>query len=267
MEHLRGRDLRDLIEIEGPLPPGRCIAIAGQVAGAVHAAHQAGIVHRDLKPGNVFLVERADGSDFVKILDFGIAKVSDQEIAPMGLATHMTTPGMMLGTPIYASPEQACGKPVDHRTDIYSLGCIIYEMLTGAVPFEGATAAEIVGKKSYDAPPRPSDHQGVKARIPPRLERLVIRCMAAEPEGRPESMAEVQAELADVARALAAQERRSLGELWHRLAVPAVALWIVTALLCFAAGAASQWLLSTTACRAEPGAAAGPEPVSPARRE
>jgi serine/threonine-protein kinase len=260
MEHLRGRDLRDLIEAEGALPLERCLAIARQVAGAAHAAHQVGIVHRDLKPGNIFLVERRDGSDFVKILDFGIAKVQENpEIAPIGLSTHMTTPGMMLGTPTYASPEQACGKPVDHRTDIYSLGCILYEMLTGAVPFEGRTAAEIVGKKSYDAPPRPSEHPGARAHVPPRLERLVTRCLAAAPEDRPASMAEVQAELAAVAESSAARDRRPPGEAPRRHGAPAIALWIVTALLCFAGGAASQWLLSTMTCSPAGGAAAAAE--------
>src|SRR5205814_3060111 len=127
--------------------------IAAQMARGLQAAHKQGIIHRDLKPDNIFLLERDGQHDCVKIVDFGIAKVLDP--ATTG-KPRLTQAGMVLGTPEYMAPEQATGKETDHRVDEYALGCILYEMLTGEVPFKGQTSAATLTKHVFEAvtPPR-----------------------------------------------------------------------------------------------------------------
>ena len=150
MEFLEGRTLGQLIA-DAPVPPGRAIRIAAQMARGLQAAHKVGIIHRDLKPDNVFLLERDGLHDVVKIVDFGIAKVQSQ-LGPQ----RLTAAGMVLGTPEYMSPEQATGKETDHRVDEYALGCILYEMLTGEVPFRGTNSAATLTKHVFEpvVPPR-----------------------------------------------------------------------------------------------------------------
>jgi serine/threonine-protein kinase len=150
LEYIDGKSLRALIG-EGPLPWERAVAIARQVASALVAAHAAGIVHRDLKPDNVMLVPQADGSERVKVLDFGIARVTLTD-APRD-ATHLTKVGAVMGTMAYMSPEQALGEDVDERTDLYALGVIVHEMITGKVPFDAPTAAQILAKQITEVPP------------------------------------------------------------------------------------------------------------------
>src|SRR5207244_13600598 len=124
MEYLAGGTLTDIIKRESPLPPERALTIALQIADALAAAHKHGIVHRDLKPDNVILVSRGRERDFVKLLDFGIAKLTGES------SSHRTRTGLVLGTPAYMSPEQCEGRAnVDHRTDVYALGICLYEML------------------------------------------------------------------------------------------------------------------------------------------
>src|SRR5215469_1509166 len=139
MEFLQGRSLADLLEKEGALSPERALHVVDQVCGSLEEAHGRGIVHRDLKPDNVVLVERAGKKDFVKVLDFGIAKRANEEDRN---EQKLTQQGMVLGTPPYMSPEQFTGKPLDLRSDIYSLGVMAYEMLTGKLPFNATTAWE-----------------------------------------------------------------------------------------------------------------------------
>ena len=150
LEYIDGKSLRALIE-GGPLPWERAVAIARQVASALSAAHAAGIVHRDLKPDNVMLVPQADGSERVKVLDFGIARVTLAD-APRD-ATHLTKVGAVMGTVAYMSPEQALGEDVDERTDLYALGVIVHEMISGRVPFDAGTAAQILAKQITEEPP------------------------------------------------------------------------------------------------------------------
>src|SRR4051812_44237688 len=132
MEYLDGQDLGQLLKAAGPLTWPRARPILMQIAKALRAAHEHGIIHRDMKPENVFLIQRDARPDFVKVLDFGIAKSIGQDDG----GPRLTQAGMIFGTPEYMSPEQAQGQAPDHRVDIYALGCLMYHLLTGEVPFE-----------------------------------------------------------------------------------------------------------------------------------
>ena len=196
MEFLEGQTLGNLLA-KGPLPSMRVIHIASQVARALHAAHQKGIVHRDLKPDNVFLLEREGQQDFVKIVDFGIAKV---QAGPLGAsAQRLTQVGMVLGTPEYMSPEQATGKETDHRVDEYALGCIMYEMLTGDVPYRAETSAGILTKHVFEAPVAPRQRRP-DLDILPALEAAVIKAMGKRREDRFPSMKDLVDALEQAAR-------------------------------------------------------------------
>ncbi len=195
MELLRGEDLGMVLERDVAIPPERIIAIMRQVASALAAAHRAGIVHRDLKPDNVFLTERSGQADFVKVLDFGVAKLGDDVRVRSG---HTTAAGTVLGTPAYMSPEQALGRPVDLRTDIYAFGVILYELLTGALPFAGETLGEFVVAHATEEPRPPSSIERLPQPIPTRLEELIMRCLAKDPTLRPASMEHIEAELAAI---------------------------------------------------------------------
>ncbi len=191
MEHLEGEPLTDRIR-SGAMPPDEVLHIAAQIAAALAAAHGRGIVHRDLKPDNIFLIRRGGDDRFVKILDFGIAKVG-------GANAKLTRTGMIFGTPHYMSPEQAAGQSVDARTDVYALGVILYEMLTGQVPFDGDTFMGILGKHMFDPPPKPSELVGDLGPIEP----LVLESLAKKPEDRYASMDDL---LADIDRLRAGED-------------------------------------------------------------
>jgi serine/threonine-protein kinase len=179
MELLRGRDLHDTLHRNGsesaPLAPRRAVRVLEQVAAGLHATHLRGIVHRDLKPENIFLCHRNGVDDFVKIIDFGIAKMS----RPDGLST---VAGAVLGTPEYIAPEQARGIHVDGRADIYSLGCIAFEMLTLHQLFGGGTRTQVLTNQIRLQPP-PLRHYAPE--LPPSLESAVMRALAKDPEDRP----------------------------------------------------------------------------------
>ncbi len=199
MELLHGRDLAEELESRGPLPTRRAVAIVLQCAKALGAAHAKGIVHRDMKPENVFLVERDTAEDFVKIVDFGIAKMSDPEGANSG--RRLTKTGMIFGTPEYMSPEHARGKELDHRVDLYALGIILYELLSGRVPFLGDTFMGILTQHVYEPiPPLSSVNPSCSA--PARLERLIDKAVAKDPAARHQSMEELAAELAEALEGL-----------------------------------------------------------------
>ncbi len=208
MEYLDGVDLDEQLELEGRLPLHRAIHIVGQIASALAAAHEKGIVHSDLKPANVRLLARpgrreliraqgltADGEprfvvepegayDLVKVLDFGIARVHSAD-DPLGGGPHI------FGTPEYMSPEAARGEEVDARADVYSLGLMFYEMLTGEVPFRAPSPLALLAKQ-IDEPPRPPTEVAPDAEITPAAERLILAALAKDPAARPQSMDELR---------------------------------------------------------------------------
>jgi len=147
MELLRGRTLTDVLNQSGRLELPRIVRIATQVTRALAAAHSEGVVHRDLKPDNVMLIEQYGEHDIVKVLDFGIAKSLDEQEA------GMTSAGAVVGTPAYMSAEQAMGQPVDQRSDLYSLGIMLYEMASGRVPFRAAALTALLVAHATEVPP------------------------------------------------------------------------------------------------------------------
>ena len=188
MEMLSGEDLAETIKREAPLPWSRVAPIAMQICRALAAAHNKGIVHRDMKPENCFRVERHGNADFIKVLDFGIAKVTSED--PDGAGGRLTSTGMIFGTPTYMSPEQAQGQRVDHRSDIYALGVILYEMLTGKVPFSADNFMGILTKHMFDDPPAPSV-AAPNAGISPEVEAIVLKCLQKDRAFRFQSMDEL----------------------------------------------------------------------------
>jgi len=194
MEYLAGRSLRAVLDGGGALPVDRLAAIGLQIAKALRAAHQAGIVHRDLKPDNVLLVDGYGERDFVKVLDFGIARPLEQE------AGFQTMSGAIIGTPAYMSPEQVTGAPVDARSDLYALGVMLFEMATGAPPFAGSTTALLIAQAQQAAP----SLDGFNA-IPAEVRALIARLMEKDPAARPAS-AEV---VMDLLAPFAASETRA----------------------------------------------------------
>jgi len=185
MEFLEGRSLRELLMKEGPLPPARALAISEQVCASLSDAHGRGIVHRDLKPDNVMLVQIGKRSDVVRVLDFGIAKLRDEQgdITAM----PMTRAGDLLGTPQYMAPEQIRGEKVDARTDVYALGAMIYEMVTGRLPFEGPSLMAILSKHLTELPVPPHIRRPDLG-IPLALEQVVMDALQKDPQNRPPTM-------------------------------------------------------------------------------
>jgi serine/threonine-protein kinase len=185
-ELLEGADFGSLLQREGALAVGRATRIARQVAAGLRAAHDAGVVHRDLKPENVMLVRGSDGGEFAKVLDFGIAKMNQED--------KLTRTGAVLGTPAYMAPEQARGgSTVDHRVDVYALGAILYRALTGQPAFAGEDAGRTLTSVIWDEPPRPKT---LRRDLPEALELVIQRAMAKDPDARFASMAELDAALA-----------------------------------------------------------------------
>ncbi len=180
MEYVRGEDLKSLIKRTKQLTAGTAISIAKQVCEGLAEAHKLGIVHRDLKPGNIMI----DREGNAKIMDFGIARSIWGE--------GVTKEGVIIGTPEYMSPEQIDGKPADHRSDLYSLGIILYEMVTGHPPFEGETPLSIAHKHKYESPLNP---KRINAQIPVELDHLILLCLEKDREKRYQSAAELQIEL------------------------------------------------------------------------
>lgn len=174
MEYLEGQSLARLLDA-GSFTLPRTVHIILQILSCLETAHAQGVVHRDLKPGNVFILSGTD--DFVKVLDFGIARVRRPGLE------RLTRTGMVCGTPEYMSPEQARGQDIDARSDLYAAGIMFYEMLTGSRPFDGSTAAEIMGAQIHTAPTPPSKKN--KARnIPPSLDAIVVWALSKQPEER-----------------------------------------------------------------------------------
>ncbi|MGH9883923.1 MAG: serine/threonine protein kinase, partial [bacterium] len=189
MEYLEGLELGSVIEREGALDVARALRITGQICRALAAAHRESIIHRDLKPENIFLITRDGTADVVKVLDFGIAKTTEAEAAR---ERRLTSPGMAMGTPEYMSPEQAAGRAADARCDVYALGAIMYEMVTGVPPYSGDNFMEILTKKATQDPPPPGL---VRSELPSQVSDLVMSAMARNPDDRPQTMEALEYEL------------------------------------------------------------------------
>ncbi|MFL6254467.1 MAG: protein kinase domain-containing protein [Pyrinomonadaceae bacterium] len=198
MELLEGKPLREVLAHDAPLDPARAVSLMLQIAAAVEAAHDAGILHRDLKPGNIFLVQRPDSPYIVKVLDFGIAKIADAG-GEFSLHDTLTGTGVMIGTPRYMSPEQCDGAQLTPASDVYSLGVILYEMLTGQTPFTGVSPLALALKHSSESP-RPL--RELVANIPPALEAVVLHALEKGAETRPADAGEFRRELFAVAERL-----------------------------------------------------------------
>jgi serine/threonine protein kinase len=191
MEMLTGEDLADILARERVLSPARATRIVYQVARALDATHRKGIVHRDLKPENIYLISVDGVSDVVKVVDFGVAKMSDLDNVS---GRKLTRTGMLFGTPEYMSPEQAAGKPFDHRVDVYALGAIFFELLTGRVPFEGENFMEVLAKHGSDRVPTLTEiNPGT--RVSYELERIVARALCKDPGERYQTMGELANDL------------------------------------------------------------------------
>jgi serine/threonine-protein kinase len=265
MELLEGESLAELLARHGPLPPWRAARIGAQIARALSAVHAAGIVHRDLKTENAVLVERG-GDDFVKLLDFGVAKLLD---GSAGRPLHQTGAGAIIGTPAYMSVEQAAGRPIDQRSDLYSLGVILYEMITGRRPFDAESYGELVIQHLAVEPPPPSRCAGPDAAVPPELEALIMRCLAKEPADRPAAADELAAALEALAGdgETGAGSGDPIGTGRSRRGPRLAAVGLLVVLL----AAAGWWLWrQRVAQRAEPAAAEGAggpaRPAAPQRR-
>jgi serine/threonine protein kinase len=189
MEYLEGRNLAQIVRAEGPMDPERAINIMVQVCGALEEAHQVGIIHRDLKPENIFLTQQGGIRDYPKVLDFGLAKVTEREMRPGSLI--LTQEGMVFGTPEFMSPEQARGEKLDGRSDIYSLGVILYELLTGKLPFDA---------KHINEPPMPLVQRAPGREFPPGLEEALQRSLAKRREDRFPTATAFAQSLRDVVR-------------------------------------------------------------------
>jgi eukaryotic-like serine/threonine-protein kinase len=208
MELCPGRDLRETLKIVGRLPALRAVRILRAVADALRVAHELGVIHRDLKPENVMVqLDPQTGLDWVKVLDFGIAKL----VAPMPKlrsgptdsdpAPAITQFGVVVGTPQYMSPEQVRGHNLDGRSDLYTCGVLLYQMVTGVLPFDGESPLEVAGRHAFEIPKSP---RSVFPELDPSLDALTMRLLAKQPEERPQSAAE----LADL---LTVWERNAIG--------------------------------------------------------
>jgi serine/threonine-protein kinase len=191
MELLEGESLAAKIRRMGTLPPSLTVHLARQMCAALHVAHEYGIVHRDLKPANVMIVAKGDDADFVKVLDFGVAKAQSVD-----QRTRLTRTGMLIGTVDYMAPEQILGRTVDGRTDLYALGVVMYRMLTGRAPFRDGGPAAVIQAHLNEAPRSSTAHHPSPSPIARSLDRIVLRCLAKEPNDRYATMNELSDALA-----------------------------------------------------------------------
>ncbi len=196
MDYLDGPSLSDVIAEQGKLPVERCLKIFIQACEGMSHVHELGILHRDLKPSNIVLVEENGEKDYVKVVDFGIAKV----LADEARSTLSKTPtGHALGSPPYMSPEQCRGIAVDKRADVYSMGCLMYEALTGRVPLEGETIVETMYKQVHELP-KSLQNVDADVRLVERLEKILFKALSKDPNSRQQSMDELKHELESLSK-------------------------------------------------------------------
>src|SRR5206468_4858479 len=185
MEYVNGRNLRHLLIDKKVLPPERAVNIARQASAALAAAHKLGITHRDIKPDNILLIENPDGTDTVKVLDFGIAKIREGSTG-FGAGYTPTQTGLVVGTPQYLSPEQAMGKhgnEVDGRADLYSIGVVLYEMLTGQLPFHSDTTIGLLMHHIHTVP-TPAHYLKPDLNIPAPISLVLMKALEKDPPKR-----------------------------------------------------------------------------------
>jgi serine/threonine-protein kinase len=200
MEYLEGVDLATLVDEVGPLPVAAAVHFARQACSALAEAHDAGVIHRDVKPDNLFICRLGDQADFLKVLDFGIAKMEGSEED-----ASVTRSGWVHGTPSYMSPEACNGTRVDARSDVYSMGAVLYFLLTATPPFTAATGAAVMLAHVSEVPDRPSS----RVPMPADIETVIMRCLDKEPDGRFQSARELDAALASCVDASGTRARVS----------------------------------------------------------
>jgi serine/threonine-protein kinase len=232
MELLEGRSLADALASDGPLPPARYLPIMAQICAGLAAVHRAGFVHRDLKPENVFLIDRGGNRDFVKLLDFGLVKALRGDIG----ASTATIEGTFMGSPAYASPEQSAGKAVDQRSDIYAVGVMLHELVTGQLPFVCEHVADLLMKQINAAPPRLSDEL-LATDLGRAMDAIIQACLVKDPAERAlpaEQLAEMFGRLAAGDYEMPGDLRRRRRLAWRRVGrrralmiAPAVALAVL----------------------------------------
>jgi len=212
MEYIEGLSLAELLKNGGPLGPARLVHIVAQVCDALEIAHGRGVIHRDLKPSNLIVTNSPTSKELVKIVDFGLAKVFREEDDD---SLQLTKAGECVGSPPYMSPEQCYSRPLDRRSDIYSMGCVIYEALAGAPPFSGGTYAEVAHKHCTQMPAslvnKRSDIKNIRA-----LESVILKAMAKEPAKRFNTMLELKQALEQAAQEVSIDWFSKAKTLWMR---------------------------------------------------
>ncbi len=222
MDWFDGCSLKEHLAGLGAVPISEAIPLLVKVAKAIGAAHRQGILHRDIKPGNIMVLRNRDGSLEAKLVDFGIAK-------DIGDKTSSTQSGAAIGTPLYMSPEQGGGKKISKRSDLYSFGCVMFEVLTGHPPFEAESSVEILQKHRSEEPPR-LRAKNKKAAVPPHIEELVYKLLSKNPDERPESAEEVVARLESTGDESPSKKKLSGKTVLIRMSI-AIAMLIVAAML------------------------------------
>jgi serine/threonine-protein kinase len=209
MEYLDGITLEDLVACDGALPAGRALRILQQIAGALAEAHGLGLIHRDIKPANIMLTRRGGIPDFVKVLDFGLVKESDDSTKDEGSLSRAMP---IFGTPLYMSPEAALSKELDARSDLYAFGAVAYYLLCGTTVFSGPSVVDVCLQHINSIPIPPS--QRTQKPVPPRLEAIVLQCLQKDPEARPQSAAQLLAQLREVEPGVASYGEAEANAFW-----------------------------------------------------
>ncbi|HQO91563.1 MAG TPA: serine/threonine-protein kinase [bacterium] len=212
MEYIEGNSLAEVIKNEKRLPLEYAVSVACQISVALYSAHSKGIIHRDLKPENILITEKDGVTPFVKIVDFGISKIVHDEINKKDRPKTLTKSGSIFGTPEYMSPEQAGGNNVEPTSDIYSLGVIIYEMLTGRIPFSDDNYMKVLHKHQYEFPQIPSS---LNPSIPSDMDSLIMKCLEKKPFNRYESMLSLLSDLKKIYIAHNLEKKLSLAFIFN----------------------------------------------------
>jgi serine/threonine protein kinase len=230
MEYLHGSSLSTIIKEQKPFDANRFLPIFEQLCLALAYAHEHGVIHRDIKPSNIMLMQDADGKESAKILDFGIAKFTPASAEKD--TGELTRTGEIIGSPRYMSPEQGLGRKLDSRADIYSLGCVMYECITGEPPFMGDNAIETV-VKHVNEQPRSLHEVKPDLRLPNGLNEVVLRCLAKAPDDRYQNFADLNADLARVGsqKGVAQTRRKPASKIW--IAVASIVVAAGLGVLCF----------------------------------